>query len=116
MRKRIGSKIYDTDAAELLETRTDGIQIYRKTGGLREVFLYNPRGQNKYEMFSDLPEDEAEKYTGPVDLSESINGTHKTVQFFPADLAKIKRLASQKQMSKRAFIMMLVDEYESRTL
>lgn len=114
MRKRIGTKIYDTDTAVLIDTLDDGIQVYRKTGRSSEVFLYNPNGQNKHEMFFDLPEAEAEKYQPEANLSTTVYGSTKMIQFSPADLAKIKKHSAALQMSNRAFVMMLVDEYERR--
>ena len=112
MRKRIGTKIYDTDKAVLVDTAPDGIQVYRKTGRSSEVFLYNPNGKTGKEMFFDLPEEEAEKYKVPENTSTSVYKSTSMIQFSPADLNRIKKLATDNSLSNRAFVMMLVDEYE----
>lgn len=112
MRKRIGTKIYDTDSAELVETRPDGIQVYRKTGRSQEVFLYNPNGKDKYEMFYDLPEEEAKKYLPEVQTGNMVYGSSKTVRFSPDDRNRIMKHAKQNGMSMSKFLLMLVDEYE----
>lgn len=114
MRKRIGSKIYDTDKAVLVETRDDGIQVYRKTGRSQDVFLYNPNGKNKHEMFFELPPEDAEKYMPEVNNSHMATNSGQTVRFRPYDFQRIKRLAKNSNMAMNNFIVMLVDEYEQR--
>ena len=115
MRKRIGTKIYDTDKAVLVETRDDGIQVYQKTGRSREFFLYNPAGKNKHEMFFELLPEEIEKYTvvGCSFSTKVTEGTAK-IQFSPYDLDRIRRNALNNKMSMSKFLLMLVDEYEQR--
>lgn len=112
MRKRIGTKIYDTDKAVLVDTTPDGIQVYRKTGRSSEVFLYNPNGKTGKEMFFDLPEAEAEKYLPEEQTGSKVFGSSKTVRFSPDDRNRIKRLADSRSMSMAQFLLMLVDEYE----
>jgi len=112
MRKRIGTKIYDTDKAVLVDTTPEGIQVYRKTGRSSEVFLYNPNGKNKHEMFFDLPEEEAEKYLPDVKRGSKVYMSPYKIQISPDDRNRIKRFADQNEMSMSQFLLMLVDEYE----
>lgn len=112
MKKRIGTKIYDTDTAVLVDTTPDGIQVYRKTGRSTEVFIYNPNGKNKHEMFYTLPEDQAQKYLPAVKTGSRVFGSSNTVRFSPDDRNRIKLLAEKKGMSMAQFILSLVDEYE----
>ena len=114
MKKRIGTKIYDTDKADLIETTADGKQIYRKTGRSQEIFLFDPEGQNKHEMFRDLSEEEAEKYRLPEDLSTNVYRSSAKVDFSKAEIARLKSLAYGQNLSIRQFLLMLVDEYERR--
>lgn len=111
MRKRIGTKIYDTEKAELIDTLPDGIQVYRKTGRSSEVFLYNPNGKNKHEMFFDLPEEQAAKYT-QVKTGSGVYRSNRKVEFSPDDINRLKSHAYSQGMSIRQYIMMLVDRYE----
>lgn len=110
MKKRIGTKLYDTDKAVLVDTLPDGIQVYRKNGGSREVFLYNPSGKNKHEMFFDLPADQAVKYL-PVRDSKRIEYSN-TIRFTPYDIDRIRTYAFSANMSMSKFLLSLVDEYE----
>ena len=112
MRKRIGTKIYDTDKAVLVETQPDGIQVYRKTGRSSEVFLYNQNGKTGKEMFFDLPEEEAEKYLPEAKRGSGVYRANRKVDFSPDDITRLKSLAYAKGMSIRQFLLMLVDEYE----
>lgn len=110
MKARIGTKEYDTDKAVLVETREDGVQVYRKKTR-QSFFLYNPAGKNKHERFTDLDLDEAQKYMPvPNDESKSVTTTSKTIRFSDYNIARIKRLAGPLPMAQ--FILMLVDEYE----
>ena len=113
MRKRIGTKVYDTDKAVLVDTLPDGIQVYRKTGRSQDVFLYNPAGTVGREMFFDLPEDQAAKYRTEIKTGATVYRSNRKVEFSPDDINRIKRLA--KGMSSRQFLLSLVDEYEKNT-
>jgi hypothetical protein len=113
MKKRIGTKIYDTDKAVLVETRDDGSQVYRKTGRSREFFLYNPAGKNKHEMFFELLPEDAEKYL-PKPSETKVFGSPYKIIFSPYDSDRIRRNALKNKMSMSKFLLMLVDEYEQR--
>ena len=113
MRKRIGTKVYDTDKAELIETLPDGIQVYRKKNS-PQFFLYNPNGDNKHEMFFELPPEDAEKYLTMTSDKKRVKASGATVLFSPYDRDRIKHLATKNGMSMSQFLLMLVDEYEHR--
>ena len=111
MKKRIGTKLYDTDKAVLVDTLPDGIQVYKKKNS-PQFFLYNPFGENKHEMFFDLPADQAVKYLPEQELSTVVYASPKTVRFSPFDQDRIQRLATAQGMSMSKFLLSLVDEYE----
>ena len=111
MKGRIGTKHYDTEKATLIETLPDGVQVYRKKGRSTEFFLYNPSGTVAREKFFDLPAEQALKY---MDVSEDkrVYQSGASVRFSNYNLSRIKRHATQNNMSMAAFILMLVDRYE----
>ena len=110
MRKRIGTKLYDTDKAVLVDTLPDGIQVYKKKNS-PQFFLYNPSGENKHEMFFELPADQAEKYLPNPDTESKItSNVSKAVKFSDYNIARMKRLAGGMPVAQ--FILSLVDEYE----
>ena len=112
MKKRIGTKIYDTDTAVLIDTTAEGIQVYRKKNS-PQFFLYNPNGSNKHEMFFELPPEETEKYLNADDgQSKKVKASGATVLFSRYDRDRISRLAVKQGMSMSQFLLMLVDEYE----
>ena len=112
MKKRIGTKLYDTDTSILIDTTPDGIQVYRKKNS-PQFFLYNPQGKTAKEMFFELPPEEAEKYMEkPDEASTKVKGSTKMVQFSPSEVLRFKRLAYKQKMTVRQFLLMLVDEYE----
>lgn len=110
---RIGTKHYDTDKADLIETLDDGVQVYRKKGRSTEFFLYNPQGTVAREKFFDLPPEQAEKYMNIAEDSDrKVYRSGVNIQFSKYDRDRIKRLANMRGMSMPAFILSLVDEYE----
>lgn len=114
MKKRIGTKVYDTDTAILVETTPDGIQVYRKKNS-PQFFLYNPNGKNKHEMFFELPAEETAKYIGVSDdQSKRVKDSNAMIRFSPHDQDRIRKHASALGMSMSKFLLMLVDEYEKQ--
>lgn len=113
MRKRVGTKIYDTDTAILLETRDDGIQIYRKKNS-PQFFIYNPNGQTGPEMFAELPLDMVNDYIdfSEVTASKKVKESTKKILFSEYDSARIKIFADRLGLSMSKFLVMLVDRYE----
>ena len=111
MRKRVGTKIYDTDKAVLVDTTPSGVQVYRKKNSPL-YFRYNPNASG-HEIFTDLTPEEAEKYmTVPVSEERKVYRSGSTMQLSPYDRDRIKRLANRQGMSMAQFILMLVDKYE----
>ena len=114
MRKRIGTKLYDTDTAVLVDTLEDGIMVYRKKNS-PQFFLYNPNGKTGPEMFFELPPEQAEKYLSiPDDASKRVRGSIRKIQFSEYDYHRINLHATRQGMSMASFLLMLVDEYERR--
>lgn len=112
MKKRIGSKLYDTDTAILVDTLPDGIQVYRKKNS-PQFFMYNPNGKDKHEMFFELPPEQTEKYLTDVSkLSTVVKAGTTRVMFSPYDAARIKNISATLGMSMSKFLLSLVDEYE----
>jgi len=113
MKGQIGTKHYDTDKSKLIETRPDGIQVYRKKGRSTDFYIYNPQGRVVREKFFDLPPEEAIKYVPENTYSKKL-AEGKTIKFSQYDLERIRRLALLNNMQIIQFILMLVDEYEQR--
>lgn len=114
MKKRIGSKTYDTDKADLIETRQDGVQIFRKKAGMREFFLFDPNAKTTREMFRDLPADQAAEYLPKEERSRMVRGSNSLVRFSDYDMERIRSFAAENGLSISKFLLMLVDEYERR--
>ena len=106
-------KTYDTRRAELIETRPDGIQVYRRKGRGTGFFLYNPTGATPREQFFELPNEEAMKYIPENTKSKSAPHGSSQIQFVPYDLERIRTLAFKQGMPMNRFVMMLVDKYEA---
>ena len=111
MKGRIGTKHYDTDKAELIETLEDGVQVYRKKGRSTEFYLYNPSGTTAKEKFFDLPAEDAAKYMTSSDDTK-VYKSGASVRFSNYNLSRIRYHAMQNGMSMPQFLLMLVDEYE----
>lgn len=111
MRKRVGTKLYDTETAILVDTTPEGIQVYRKKTS-PQFFLYNPSGKTAKEMFFELPVEETLKYIKPNPKSRTASNNSNTVRFKPYDLERIRVFALKAGMSINNFLLMLVDEYE----
>lgn len=111
---QIGSKHYNIETAELLETLPNGFSVYRKRGRSNaECFLYYPKGQTVKECFFPLSPKDAEKYLSPLEQADK--GTYRsgaTIQLSQYDRDRIKRHALNERMSMAQFILMLVDRYE----
>lgn len=111
MRKRIGSKLYDTDTAILVDTLPDGIQVYRKKNS-PQFFVYNPNGKDKHELFFELPPEQTEKYLTNDEANQRVKGSGSTILFSKHDQNRIRQLAYKNGMSMSKFLLSLVDEYE----
>jgi len=112
MKGRVGTKNYDTDKAELIDTLPDGIQVYRKKGRSTLFYLYNPQGKTAKEKFFELPPEDAIRYLPENTKSKKIEFSN-TIRFRPYDLERIRRLSLSHGMQMNNFVMMLVDKYEA---
>lgn len=113
MKGRIGTKHYDTDKATLIDTLSDGIQVYRKKGRSTEFFLFNPQGTVAREKFFDLPPEQSEKYMDKTDIADKkVYRSGVNIQFSQYDKNRIMRHASKRGMSMPQFLLSLVDDYE----
>jgi len=110
MRKRIGTKTYDTEKSELICTTSDGLFLYKKKNS-PQFFLFNPFGKKTSEMFFDMPPEEAEKYV-PISEERNVRNSNSIVRFSNYDQSRIRKLAIKNGMSMSQFLLMLVDEYE----
>ena len=109
MKGRVGSKVYDTDTAELLQVLPNGFMVYRKKGRSDgECFLYNPRGQTAKECFFPLSPKDSERYL--TEKEDVVGGA--TIRMSVSQRDRIKRLALLEGKSMTQFILMLVDRYE----
>ena len=111
MKGRVGTKNYDTDKAELIDTLPDGIQVYRKKGRSTEFYLYNSQGRTAKEKFFDLPHEQAIKYLPENNKSKKKYGREISLSEYDAE--RIRQLAYKNGMQVTRFILMLVDKYES---
>ena len=113
---QIGSKHYNIETADLMESLPNGFQVYRKRGrSSAECFLYNPKGQTIKESFFPLSPKDSEKYMGPISEDKGNYRSGANIQISKHDRDRIKRMAMKEHMSMTQFILMLVDRYEQDT-
>ena len=112
MKGRIGNKRYDTEKAELIETRPNGTEVYRKTGRTTSFVVYDKNGKTNSERFQDVPGEEALKYLPKKAEKKFVN--NNTIRFTPHDMNRIRRHSVSLDMPMGKFLVMLVDEYEQR--
>lgn len=115
MKGQIGSKHYDTETADLMDTLPNGFMVYRKRGrSYGECFLYNPKGKTVKECFFPLSPADSERYMTPLDETDKSNyRSGAGIQLSRYDRDRIKRHALRERMSMAQFIIMLVDKYET---
>ena len=111
---QIGSKHYNIETADLVDTLPNGFMVYRKKGrASAEGFRYYPKGQTVKESFFPLSPKDNEKYLAVPD--ETDKGNYRSgaaIQISRFDRDRIKRLANLERKTMVQFILMLVDEYE----
>lgn len=117
MKGQIGSKHYNTETADLVDTLPNGFMVYRKKGrSCTECFLFNPRGKTVKECFFPLSPKDCEKYLPEPDATDKGNyRSGSGIQISRYDRDRIKRLANLERKTMAQFILMLVDEYEKNT-
>ena len=115
MKGQIGSKHYNTETADLVDTLPNGFLVYRKKGrSSTECFLYNPRGKTVKECFFPLSPKDCEKYLPvPDETDRGIYKSGSSVRLSNYDRDRIKRLANLERKTMTQFILMLVDRYEA---
>ena len=122
MKKRIGTKLYDTDKSELICDSSYG-KIYRKKTGLGEFFAYDEDKNTiipfEYDVAKDLVKQNAidDAYDRIFTLRNKDN--EKKVWAFSisdADKLKIRRQSAKRKMSMSEYIVWLVEQDEKRLL
>ena len=110
---QIGSKHYNIETADLVDTLPNGFLVYRKHGrASTECFLYNPKGQTVEQSFFPLSPKDNEKYL-PVPDEKEGKILKTKIEFTVYDRDRIKRLANLERKTMTQFILMLVDRYET---
>ena len=113
MKARVGTKNYDTNKSELIDTLPDGIQVYRKKGRSTMFYIYNPQGRTAKEKFFDLPPEQAIQYVSENKQSRMASKNSNTIRLTPYEHERVKTLALKQGMPMNRFVMMLVDKYEA---
>lgn len=114
MKKRVGTRLYDTEKSDLIDTLPNGVKVYRKKNSPL-FYFYDETAPNKHEMFRDLTPEQAEKYIPANTKSKTTTNSSNTIRFSPYNLERIRQHAVRLGIPASKFVMMLVDEYE-RTL
>ena len=121
MKKRIGTKLYDTDRSEFICESGMG-KIYRKRTGLGEYFAYNEDRDKviplEYDLAKEIVKDVDrsvyEKYfslRGKSDEKRLMN-----FSFTEYEIAKLRRFSSQRNRTMSRYIIWLMEQDEKRLL
>lgn len=121
MKKRIGTKLYDTDKSEFICDSTMG-KIYRKRTGLGEYFAHNESRDKiiplEYDSAKEIVKeaDRAayEKYFSLRDKSDEKKLVN--FSFTEYEIAKLRRFSSQRKMTMTGYIVWLMEQDEKRLL
>ena len=126
MKARIGNKTYDTTKCANICRISGTSRFLCMKKSRREFYIYDKNASNKYDMFQDVPYDEAKeiaamyasaedyKYAFPKNAgSTRVKDSGAFIQFSQHDRDRIKALAAENRMSMSKFLLMLVDEYEN---
>ena len=122
MRKRIGTKLYDTDKSEFICDSAMG-KIYRKRTGLGEYYAYNEDRDRiiplEYETAKEIVKDNASNDV--YSKLFSIRGKDDTKKMWAfsiteTDKARIRRQSAKRKMSMSEYVVWLVDQDEKRLL
>ena len=122
MKKRIGTKLYDTDLSEFICESVYG-RIYRKRTGLGEFFAHNETENAiiplEYETAKEIVKNNAPKETYTTLFSISGKDDKKKMFAFSiteTDKMRIRRQSAKRKMSMSEYIVWLVDQDEKRLL
>ena len=122
MRKRIGTKTYDTEKSEFI-CESDLGKIFRKKTGLGEYFACNEQTQSivplEYAVAKDLVKaNDKEQYEKLFSIRDKDDSTKKiiTISLTDSEKMKLRRQSSQKKMSMSEYVVWLVEQDEKRQL
>jgi len=119
MKKRIGTKFYDTDKSEYICESIYG-KVYRKITGLGEYFACdgNTIIPLEYDLAKDLVKNNAPEIYGKLFTLRDKDTTKKIIAISISDFDKLKlrRASAQRKMSMSEYIVWLVDQDEKRLL
>lgn len=119
MRKRIGTKLFDTEKSDFICESGIG-NIYRKRTGLGEYFACDDTKifPLEYDVAKDLVKENApDAYEKLFTLRDKDN-VKKVISFSISDYdkAKIRRMSAKRKMSMSEYLIWLVDQDEKRML
>lgn len=122
MRKRIGTKLFDTETSDFI-CESDLGKIFRKKAGLGEYFAYNEQKQSiiplEYATAKDLvKENDKEQYDKLFSLRDKDDSIKKiiTICITEAEKMKLRRQSAQRKMSMSEYIVWLIEQDEKRML
>lgn len=122
MKKRIGTKLYDTDKSEFICESSLG-KILKKRTGLGEFFAYNEADgviiPLEYDAARDIIKNNASDDI--YNAHFSIRGKDDTKKMWAfsitdTDKARIRRQSAKRKMSMSEYIVWLVEQDEKRLL
>lgn len=122
MKKRIGTKLYDTDTAELVCDYDLG-KVYRKKTGNGEFFVHNEKTGIIIALEYDTAK-EIIKANAPKDVFDnlfSLKGKDTTKKMIPISMSdydklRLKRASAKRKMSMSEYIVWLIEQDEKRLL
>ena len=122
MKKRIGTKLYDTDTSELV-CEYDMGKVYRKKTGDGEFFVHNEQTGIIIALEYDTAK-EIIKENAPQDVFDSLfslrgKDTVKkiiAISISDYDKLRLRRASAKRKMSMSEYIVWLIDQDEKRLL
>ena len=122
MKKRIGTKLFDTETSDFV-CESDLGKIFRKKAGLGEYFAYNEQKQIiiplEYDTAKDLVKaNDKEQYDKLFSLRDKDDTVKKiiTISITDSEKMRLRRQSAQRKMSMSEYIVWLVDQDEKRML
>ena len=122
MKKRIGTKLYDTEKSDFI-CESDLGKIFRKRTGLGEYYAYNEQTQSilplEYTVAKDIVKaNDKEQYEKLFSIRDKDDSTKKIIGISLTDSEKMKlrRQSAQKKMSMSEYIVWLIEQDEKRQL
>lgn len=122
MRKRIGTKLFDTETSDFI-CKSDLGKIYRKKAGLGEYFAHNEQKNAiiplEYSVAKDIvKENDRDQYEKLFSLRDKDNSVKKiiTISVTDAEKMKMRRQSAQRKMSMSEYVVWLIEQDEKRML